>query len=302
MRRRLALALLLVASPAMAAPTASEKETARVLFKEGKDARAAGDHEAALQKFKAAHALAATPITALELAREYALARRLVEGRELALSVARIPVGASESERATQARSDAAALAEELKGRIASLVVRPSLADARVTVDGIALAPDATGAAQRLDPGKHVVAAHVDGGPETRMEVELAEGQTRELAIAVTAAPARPAPAQEPASPPRSQTNPLAWVGVGIGAVGLATGAVTGFAALSKSNTDACVGTRCTPPGIDDIETGRTLAAVSTVAFVVAAVGTGLAIYGFMKPVRPRTGMWMTPAGVAGSF
>src|SRR5580692_1619828 len=104
-------------------PTAQELETARSLYKEGKDLRAAGDLRGAIEKLRAAHALGNTPVTGIELARTYATAGKLVEAREVCLGIARTPVASDETEKSVDARAEAARLAEELRPRIATLVV-----------------------------------------------------------------------------------------------------------------------------------------------------------------------------------
>ena len=75
-----------------AQPSAADLESARELFKEGREARQNGDLKRALDRFKAAHAYGQTPVTALELGRTHIQLGELVEGREVLLSVARIKV------------------------------------------------------------------------------------------------------------------------------------------------------------------------------------------------------------------
>ena len=87
----------LPALPAFAEPTASDLETARELYKEGRALRDKNDLKAALEKFKGAHALASTPVTGLELGRTHMLLTELVEAREAFLSVAKIPFADKES-------------------------------------------------------------------------------------------------------------------------------------------------------------------------------------------------------------
>ena len=113
----LALGVALAASaPAWAAgPTAQDLETARTLYKEGKDLRAKGDLKGALAKLLAAHSLGHTPLTGIELARVQANLGMFVEARETCLGVARMPVEADETARSADARTDAAKLADQLK-------------------------------------------------------------------------------------------------------------------------------------------------------------------------------------------
>src|SRR5690242_13340717 len=101
-------ALASVASVASAEPTAADLESARDLFKEGQALRAKGDLEGALTKFKAADALAGTPITGVELGKTLLQMGKLVEAREGFLSVGRIPTKPNESPQTKKARAEAA--------------------------------------------------------------------------------------------------------------------------------------------------------------------------------------------------
>jgi hypothetical protein len=106
-------------TPALAQPSgADDIARARELFVLGTDLRNAGDAAAALEKLKAARDLAPNPITAVELGRTYAMLGMLLEAREAFLSVAAMAVQPDETARATQARQDAAKLAEDTKREI----------------------------------------------------------------------------------------------------------------------------------------------------------------------------------------
>src|SRR4051812_21621751 len=105
-------------------PSAQDFATARALYKEGKDLRAAGDLKGALEKLTAAHTLGRTPLTGIELARVEVQLGLLVEAREVCLGIARLAVEPDETSRSVEARKDAAQLAEELRPRISSLRVK----------------------------------------------------------------------------------------------------------------------------------------------------------------------------------
>ena len=157
----LALALLAAARPALAQsthePTASELETARTLFKEGKELRAKGNLPAALEKLQAAHALGNTPVTGLELARTYVLLGKIAEAREVALYAARIAVASDETPKSADARVDAQKLADDLGPRIPTLAVKiAGLAagqGAHLVIDGVGGARRRDGRAAEGRPG-----------------------------------------------------------------------------------------------------------------------------------------------------
>ncbi len=315
-----ALAIALAGAPASAQPSAADLETARTLFKEGKEKRAAGDLRGALETLKAAHALGQTPITALELARTHVLLGQLVEARELALGVARMPVQSDETARSAAARADAAKLAEELRPRIPTLVVRlvGDASGATVAIDGVALPAAARDQPRKVNPGEHTVSAVRAGDPEVTRKVAVGEAETREVALELLApAPPRiavaPRPAPAPVAPapapaPR-RTSALVPIGLSATAVGVLVGAVTGISALSTASDlrATCPGYQCGPSEHDALARGRTMGNIATVSFGVAAVGLVVATVGFYTPREPKAAS-VTPyvglggAGIHGAF
>jgi hypothetical protein len=301
------IATLAQGSSALAQPSAADKDTARELLRQGYELRDKGDHRGALEKLSQAHALVATPITTHVVAREHAELKHLIEARELAASVARIPVAPNESEGTQNARRQAAELAESLKGKIPTLTVTltnvPPTRRATITIDGVAKTPEPGGTAYAVNPGKHVVAARVENGAESQSEVSVEEGEhktvtfTPELPPTTLDASVTGSASVEGDRPGRSS---LVYIGFGAAVAGLAAGTITGVMALSKAGTSECEGNRCTSAGIDDVETGRTLALVSTISFGVAAVGVGVGIWGLALGSSKRTAWQLVPTATGG--
>jgi len=321
-----ALAALLFASSGFAAgPTAQDYETARVLYKEGKEMRAAGNLRGALEKLKAAHALGHTPITGIELARTQEQLKMLVEARETCLEVGRMAVLSDESQRSAEARDEAAKLAEALKPRIASLRIRvlglAAGAVPIVTVDGEAVPAVSLDEPRKVNPGHHDVTAHVEGGATVTAGVDVAEAQSRELTLLPPAAP----PGYVPHPPPGGGAQPqvhhglsgVAVAGIIVGSVGLVSGVTTGIVAAAKRNDlNAACGTNkvCPPEWWPALDNAKLMAGVSTVSFVGAGIGVVIFIVGLLtggspsQQEAPRTGLSITPdigpgyAGVRGAF
>jgi hypothetical protein len=170
MRFAIALAVLLSSSLAFA-QSAADVSTARDLFREGMELRAAGHLAEALAKLKAAHELYETPPSALELARTQIDLGRLSEGYETLVSIDRIP-SAKDSERSKQARVEAKDLETKTKARIPTLRIDVKGAAASVTLDGAVVSSALFGIARKIDPGKHVV-----GCDAKRIEIDVPEGQ-----------------------------------------------------------------------------------------------------------------------------
>lgn len=323
------LALSLIAPRATAQTSAADYATARDLFNAGRELRTKGELRAALEKFKAAHALGQTPITAIELGRTHMMLGELVEAQVVFLSIARIPVAGDETERSAKARAEGPELAGQIAPRIPGIIVRlvdvPMGAAYSVTLDGGPFPPSLLGQRRLVNPGPHNLSAKIEpNGPEVRESIDLPEGQTREVRLvfprALPPPPPRPtatttatttAPPPPPPPPPPKR-NRLATTGFAIGGTGLAIGFITGLIALQKKDSlersPDCVGKVCGPEAHDDIDTARSMATIATVSFVIGALGLGLGIYGVVS-ARPQTNSArVTPfiglgsAGLAGSF
>ncbi len=307
--------------PASAEISAADLESARELYKQGKELRAAGDLKGALEKFKQGHALGQTPVTGLELGRAHMDLAQLLEAREVFLSIARLPVQPDEGEKSAGARTEAAQLAEQLRPRIPTLTVKvlgaPAGSPPVVTVDGATIPAAAVGAPRKLNPGSHEVTAKAAGGPEEHATIELKEGESKELPLTLKAPVAGagdPLPAKPEEKGP-TKTNALVYVGFGVGAVGVVAGSVTGILALgkaSKVDTACHQTTNCPASAKSDVTSGRTLGTISTISFIVGGVGALVGVYGLLTPVKtaapPQTGLVVRPevglgwAGLNGSF
>jgi hypothetical protein len=276
--------------------TAADRDAAREAFAEGQELRAKKQYAAALLKFQAAFHLVPSPITALELARSQVLVGQLVEARESCTKVAAMPPKPSESPQAKVARADARAFADELRARIPSLLVRVTGApgELAVLVDG---RPASRAPAKiEVNPGKHHVVARVAGAADQAADVELVEGESREVVLNfVTVSKVEDRP-----DVPDSGLSPLTYVGFGVAGAGVIVGSIYGVMAIGK---------RSGPK--DGEESYKSTAMISTLSFVVAGVGATVGVIGFFtgkasKPTAaaPRWHPWISigGAGVTGTF
>jgi hypothetical protein len=256
-----------VSIAALAQPSGGDDVArARELFVQGTELRDAGDAAAALEKLKAARDLAPNPITAVELGRTYAMMGMLLEAREAFLSVAAMPVRPDETTRATQARQDAAKLADDAKREI-----------------------------------ERIVASVKTSAPET---------------ASASPTPAPPGEAPRSGTPAESRgLGPIAYAGLGVGAVSFIVGGVLTVMAISKASSaqDACSGSTCKQSAADDLQSARTLGFASILFYGLAAGGVAVGVVDvILNPPRssdPRTGgLRLAPrlgpgwAGVSGSF
>jgi hypothetical protein len=294
-------------------PTAADLESARELYRDGKDLRQKGDLRGALERFKAAHRYGQTPVTGIELGKTHLQLGELVEAREIFLSIARIKVASDETEKSASARNEAAELAEQIRPRIPTIVVKVSGvkpdASPQVAIDGANAPTVALSAMRKINPGEHAVVVRA-GGREEKQAVTLGEGETKEVAITFTdaspkitgesdggkAAEGAPGPGQG------RSIHVVTWIGLGVGAAGLALGSITGILALGKAGNvgDACRDLSCPPSAKSDVDDGRAVANISTVGFAIAGAGLVTAAIGYfvLSPKGGRAGSIETRPGL----
>ena len=305
----LAASVPLAPGPALA-QSPEDRESARRLFEDGRVRRDGGDAAGALEAFRAADALMNVPTTKLAVARAYLALGKLVEARDVALAVGRVPVASGEPAPFTDARAAAAQLATDLAGRIASVtIVFQGDAPDSLAIDGASVPREAWSAARRVNAGKHTVVAKV-GVRAVTQDFVVAERDSASVALDTHAAPGD-APPRPPAEAPVI-SRPLGavfWLGAGLGATGLAVGGVGGMASIAnKGNADAlCRDGKCPPPAYGSLDAANTWATISTIGFVVAGAGAAFAIAGLvLRPSASPTSaaLIVRPGGadLVGSF
>jgi hypothetical protein len=306
-RLALALALGLVSFRAAAQPVSDQdRALAATLFDDGRTLMTQGNVPDACRKLEESRRLDPLPGTVLNLARCHELegltASAMVEFREARAMAER------------DQRGDRVAFADEhlkaLMPRLSMLViVVPSEVDSPSLVvqrDGIAIGRAAWGTRIPVDPGAHVVEASAPGKTLRRLEVKVGpEGDVQTVtlsplddaptsALATPALPPTPAPATTapgpvsaaPDAPAARQAGLSArrtWAiaSLGAGVVGIATGTVSGAVAIGKHNAPGatCTASPCSSTSVGLNNDAKTFADVSTVTFIVGAVGVGLGAF-----------------------
>lgn len=280
------------ASRASAEPSEADRNKARQLMIDGDALAQASDYAAALPKYEAADALMNVPTTGLAVARTQAALGKLVEARDKALQVSRLPEQSGEPGVFRSARQEAAQLAASLEPRIPSLRVvvegAPGGTRVRIAIDGREIPPAAAKLPRKLNPGKHTVVASADGYADAREELSIAESAKEEVTLRLVRegenAPVTSEPITEPAEGGK-QTSSLVYIGFGIGAAGIVAGSVAGYLSMSKTSDiqDGCNGDSCPASSESDADSARTLAWVSNIGFGVGVIGIGLGIYGLVS-------------------
>lgn len=298
--------LVVLMGCALVTPAEAEEDATRVaaraLGTEGVNAYLDGDYALAHDRLESAYAVLRVPSLALWSARTLEKNGKLVEASERYLQATQLAIG-SEGKRDVQvaAQKDAALERSELLARIPQLTIylegrEPE--DVELSVCGETVSSEFFGRARPTNPGQAEVIAR-SGSVVRRQTLDLAEGQSLEVTfqfpprleepqkeargerVASTVASAAALEvngSRADASP--SWQRPVGWVGIGVGASGIALGAVTGALALRASQEFDCEDKYCpnaTDREIASYNTQRTLSSIGFVAGGVIA-GAGLTL------------------------
>ncbi|WP_394837680.1 hypothetical protein LVJ94_12295 [Pendulispora rubella] len=271
--------MALLYAPGAQAQSAMERETARQLMHEGYALKNNGQHAAALEDFRRAHAIMNVPTTGIEVGRELAALGKVVEARDVLWRVARMRDAPDDPPVYRTAKEEARKLTEALAQRLASLRIVPKGAGYRISIDGTELSEAAIGVSTKVDPGEHVIVAQRDGR-RAEVRVSVGEGEVRDVPVEIEGAPAAPpapvARSPEPKAKPPASTGPSAWFWAGIVGAGAAVvlGGVTGGLAVARKSdaSQHCQGDRCLPAAQDALDSSRTFAGISTGAFITGGV------------------------------
>jgi hypothetical protein len=313
-------ALVLGAPPAVAAPPSEAKQ----LVTTGQAAMKSQRWADAVAAFRHADELEPSPQTKVELARALVRQGKLVDASRALHAAVESAKGAPHRRAVDAAKK----LLDEVEPRVPwiQLVVQGPEKGVHMFIDG-----QEVDASSELpyDAGEHTVAAEADGFGREEQKVSLVEGAHAKLTLEMK----KSAPVAVDASPDdgsRGKGSVLpAVVGLGVGAAGLALGAVFGVMAFDEKSKadDAKAGyTRCakspdcssktlagyTSDFNNALDTSKTNGTISTVGFIVGGVGVAAGVtFLFWRPWGKKaeaTGATITPvlglghAGVKGTF
>lgn len=278
---------LALAAVTFATNASADGSTAETLYQEGQRAAQAQNWELACKMFRESQEREPAPGTLLNLADCEENLGALLAAR------AHFEAAAKAFHRGDDRIAYANKRAEALGARIPKLTVRLSPnAPAGTTIerDGLTLGPSILGAPASLDPGPHTLVVRVPGQPEERIDVRLTPGEAQELELPrangangnASSTTVAPAAFQSIPEGPRSSGKGLrivGWTALGVGAAGLAVGAVGGILTIgAKSDVDEHCRPGCDKTGLDAQDRGRQWSTISTIGFAAGAVGVGAGI------------------------
>jgi hypothetical protein len=308
--RRAARALLPVGlflgTIAVAGRAHADTGAAEVLFRAGRDAAKRGDHAEACRKFRESNRLEPSVGTELNLAMCEEQLGNLLRAWQLFKMVAEKL--APHDDRQAMVGQHLATLDERLP-RITLKASSPLPEDTEISQGGTRLSVSSLGVAIPVDVGEKVITVSAPNHETSTYRVQVREGQRVELVVGLRRS--APRAAAKPGALEAESGGSKTWgiLALGVGASGLAVGAVTGVGVLeakSQMNDDCDPDGACSQIGLDAAGRGETLAVVSTVSFalgaVCAAAGGFLLLEGKLwgKTEKGRsTSLRLNPTGIS---
>jgi len=177
--------------------TDERRATARAAYAEGVDLEERGDCRGALRRFEAAQELYDAPTHLLHLARCQAALGRLATAAETYEVLQRKALAPDAPAAFVEARAEGREALDALRPRVPKLVVRTTPADVdglELLVDGKTVPGYVTGLARPVNPGRYTVSAKAPSYRAADLVVDVHEGDTKTLELALTRLEA-PAPA-----------------------------------------------------------------------------------------------------------
>lgn len=282
---------LFVVCSAQATPSEAEKDRAGALMDQGDTALEAGKNEAALEAYKQADAIMNVPTTRGAVAAALVRVGKLIEAREAALSIAKLPSPKNEPKPFKAARAAAQELAADLNGRIPSLRIQvrgPSGGDCLVELDGRRAPCKEAETAVPINPGSYRLVVRAEGFQEHAQSLVMAEREKRDVLVEMSRVPSK-----DKAPPVRSSSgaSSLMYAGIVVGGAGIVLGSITGVMAFQKTKQlkDDCGGATCPPERQSDLDQVRSTSTLSNLSFAVGGVGLAVGLVSWLvsRPSAP---------------
>ncbi len=292
----LALVATLLAPSLGRAESAESKAAARALAAEGVTLAREGNCEEAVDRLQRAEALYHAPSILTELGACQCQLGQLVEGTEALNRVVREPLGDDAPQAFIDAQTRAKTLLDEYRPKVANLVIHveaPEGAVVHVAIDGKQVPDALVGVARPTDPGERKITASGEGLLTVERIVVLEEGGSDETTLRLELDPAavEPEPIHVEAEarpiatpedgPTRGDSLLPAYIGFGVGAVGIGVGTYFGLSAMNQQSDldEICRDGRCPEGTREDIDTMNRNANFSTLGFGVGILGLGTGLY-----------------------
>ena len=292
------------------APDDAETRTAaRDLAMQGAQAFDAGNYAQASDLFRRAHELVSAPSIALMQARSLAKLGQLLEAVDTYEQTIRLKLPEDAPGAYVAAVQTARAEVEGVRARLPRLKVTllgvKSDDLPQVSIDSKPTPPALLGVQRPVNPGEHHFVVQVAGVVRAVRDLTVADGQSYEVELDIT-----PATPSGPVTAPQAREDEshvssgsrrsLAYVALGVGALGLGVGTYTGLVALHhKSHLDSVCHPDCPRSSADEVSSWRSNRTVSWLSYGVglAAAGAGVLLFTLGEPEREHIAVAALPNG-----
>ncbi|MBL8714415.1 MAG: PEGA domain-containing protein [Myxococcales bacterium] len=309
------LAVLLTTGLALADPSPQDVAASRTLFDEGRKLMKAGKFAEACPKLEEGVRLNPGIGMRFNLAECYENLGKTASAWALYLDVAAAAKQKKEFPREKEARARAAKL--EPKVSHLAVVVTAEVPGLEISRDGSVIGKGQFGTAVSLDPGTYTFTAKAPGHEPWEQKVTLGpDGATLTVTVPALVEKKKPAVVVAPPTPPPPTglggKRIVAIGAAAVGLVGVGLGTYFGLHAIRLNDSSAphCEGNACNGEGYTLRTDARIAGNVSTVAFVVGALGlgTGVALWVLGAPgtSEPKASVTLAPGlafvGVGGRW
>lgn len=306
-------------------PEAEDRTVARRMADEAAQLYEGGDFAAAQGLFARAYAVYPAPTLVLWEARSLDKLGRLVEAEERYATVLRYAIQPNDPDVFRAAASEASQEIVRLRGRIPTVTIRLKGQQAEqpgieVEIDGRMIKPAVLGYPVPVDPGLRTIVVRLNQVERFRQTIAAEERGRRSVDVWLTPqldtkpsfGPIGVVPTNGLATEDAASAKPedgswdlhrtLGWSSLGLGVIGATTGVVAGLIASNKYDTleTKCGGGICLTPHHDDLDAFRKYRTVSTVGYVVGALGAAAGVTLLLTaPARPHAAVDQTEERVA---
>ena len=297
MMKNLRLAVLALALPLVAHAQPSKEASQH--FQRGLKLFDEQDFRAALIEFRRANELVPNPNVFYNIGQscyqlqDYVCALQAFE-RYLAENGAKTP---------DNRRKEAETEINELRGRVAYFILTTNPTGAEISIDDTVIGKTPFASPPLVSAGRRKITATLEGRPLLTRTLDVAGGDRLKIDLkfpepttaTTSSAPLAPVTSAPTTAPPPSnppaQTPIAAYTAFGIGATGVLVGSIFGLMAVSSRSSldDVCNAKKCPPSASSDLDALKRNSTVSTVGFVVGAVGAGVGTVLLLSPSKSGT-------------
>jgi tetratricopeptide (TPR) repeat protein len=172
-------------------------------------------------------------------------------------------------------RRDVESTLGKLSGRIANLMLSSNIVGAELFVDDVSVGTTPLSEPVRVSAGARVIAASVGGRPRLIRTIEAAGGDTLVVQLDFPQTvdhETLPGPSSAPRRAESGGPGPVLWLGIGAGALGVATGVMAILAANDAAKYHDAVDTKTTARELQDLDDRATAKALVTDILLGATV------------------------------